>query len=269
MKKGRIIVTAHDVGLSHSVNIGVKYAISQKENIFTELSLLLNAPGSNEAAKIFKNYNIPINLCLVFSKFKPLFKNAKTLITSNGNLKKVDVETWDFSCIDDFDPKELENEINAQWDLFIKHVGRKPSALVSQKSEHGDPKILIPFVKKAKKENVPIRTPYWKWKRNYAAESYVVEQGLKSVNNIIICCRDWKGRFGKDLEEDLEEIKKTVCKNKGPTEILLFCGFVDEETYKLSSLTWQRGQYLNILKYNPSILLNLKEEFELISYADI
>jgi len=269
MRRKKLIVTAHDVGITHSVNLGIKYALNHPDNIFSELSLLVNAPGSEEAAKMFKDSDIPIDLCIVLTNYKPILKTHKTLVDKNGNFKRADTLEWDFSCIDSFSEEEIKKEIDAQWDWFIDNLGRKPSALTAQKGEHGDPKVLIPFVEKAKKENVPIRAPYWKWKSNYAAHAYVVEEGVKHTNNIIIGCFDWKGRFGMDIEEDLDKIIDTINSNVGITELFVFCGFVDEEIFDLSSVSWQRGQYLHILKYKTEILRKLKDSFDLISYSDL
>ncbi len=267
MKK-KVIITAHDVGMSHSINSGIKYALSSEDNIFTELSLLPNAPGSDEAAELFKESDLPIHLCVTLTNYKPLSENLKTMVDKDGHFKSVDVGEWDFSSIDEFSEAEIRKEIDAQWDWFVRHVGKKPSAMVTQKGEHGDPKILIPFVEKARKEGVPIRSPYWKWKSNYAAQAYVEEEELKQTKNMIIACRSWKGRYGMDLN-DIEGIIDKVNQNEGVTEIFVFCGFVDQELYELSSVNWQRGQYLHILKYQPEILRKLKEEFELIGYGDL
>src|SRR3989344_2404008 len=99
--KNKLIVTAHDFGLTHSGNLGVLYAINHPENIFTEYSLLPNAPGSMEA--------------------------VKTMVDKNGNFLDADATTWDFSCIDNFNDDEIITEIDAQYDWFVKNVGRKPS----------------------------------------------------------------------------------------------------------------------------------------------
>ena len=64
---------------------------------------------------------------------------------------KAETLAWDFSCIDKYSEEEIRREIDAQWDWFVKS-GQKPSGLVSQKGEHGDPKILLPFIEKAKKK---------------------------------------------------------------------------------------------------------------------
>lgn len=268
MKK-KLIITAHDVGISHSMNTGIIYALNHPDNIFTELSLLPNAPGSKEAAHMLRKVTIPINLCCVFTKFRPILKTHKTLTDKQGVFLKANTDTWDFSCIDSYADNEIKKELDAQWNWFIDNVGKKPSALTTQKGEHGDPKILLPFVEKAKKENVPIRAPYWKWQSNYAAHSFVNEEGVKHTDNIIIGISDWRGRFGMDIETDIDKIIETIEKKNGITELFIFCGFVDEELFNMTSVSWQRGQYLHILNYKPEILRTIKKRFDLISYKDL
>ena len=267
MTKKKLITTAHDFGLSGSVNEGILYAINHKNNIIKEYSLLPNAPYSKQGAEIAKEYKeLSVDLCIVLNNYEPLLTNHKTLVGSNGDFIKGDTSTWNFEVLDKFDEKEITREIHAQYEWFLKNVGRKPSALVTQKSEHGDPKILIPLADLAKKENLPIRTPAWKWFTNYAAQSYVEEQGIKHTSKVFVGCYDWKGRFGLDIEKDLDQLFNEA---EGISELLIFCGFADEELFKLSSVNWQRGQYLNMLERKNEILLRFKEKFDLISYKEV
>ena len=268
--KNKLIVTAHDFGLTHSVNLGVSYAINHPENIFTEYSLLPNAPGSMEAAKIAREHpELSVNLCITLTNYKPISQNLKTMVDESGNLLRANTGTWDFSCIDKFNDDEIITEINAQYDWFINNVGRKPSALVSQKNEHGDPKILLPVVEKAKKENLPIAGPFWKWKSNYGAQEFVKNEGVKYTSNVAICLGDWKGKLGYDLEIDLDKLIEDYLSKNGVSEFIVFCGFVDQETLNLSSLGWQRGQYLAILERKPEILRKIKDSFQLINYGEL
>ncbi|GAB4139898.1 MAG: hypothetical protein Fur0024_0630 [Patescibacteria group bacterium] len=270
MKK-KLIVTAHDFGFTHSVNEGILFALNHPQNIFTELSLLAVAPGSTEGARIAReNPQISTHLCisLMQDKFKPITK-PKTLVDRNGYFFKGATDTWDFSAIDNFDDKEVRDEVFAQYEWFVKNVGRKPSAIVSQKSEHGDPKILIHVSELAKKENLPVRTPLWKWKPNYGAETFIDSEGLKHTSSCFVGLLDWKGRFGYDLEADLDKLIEDINLKNGVSEVFIFCGFVDEETINLSSVNWQRGQILNIMERKPHIIQKIRENFDLISYRDL
>ncbi len=266
--KTKLIITAHDFGLTSSVNEGIIYALNHKNNIFSEISLLPNAPASEEAAQIAKNLDISVDLCICLTNYKPISKNLKTMVDAEGWFLKAETLAWDFSCIDKYSEEEIRREIDAQWDWFVKKVGKKPSGLVSQKGEHGDPKILLPFIEKAKKENVPVRTPVWKWKENYAAQSYANEENVLHTKAVFIGLFDWKGRYGYDLETRIDQLISDIKKTGDYSELLLFCGFVDEELMNLTSINWQRGQFLSILD-NDTIIGKIKDSFELISFKDL
>lgn len=264
----KLIVVAHDFGMTHAVNEGILYALKQKDNIITELSLLVNAPGSEEAAELCKKLDVSVSLNLNLCSLKPISKGLKTMIDSSGNFLKPNLSTWDFSIFDKEDELEIEREINAQWDWFVRHVEKKPSAILSRKSEHGDPKVLFPIIRRAKKEGVALRSPVWKWKENYGAQSYVEQEGVRVSNNMFVGILDWKGRFGYDLENDLDKLIRDVNNQKGVSELLVFAGFVDKETFNASSVNWQRGQYIQLAK-KGFVQRKLRSNFDLVSYKDL
>lgn len=159
--------------------------------------------------------------------------------------------------------------MDAQWRWFNKQMNRKPSALLNRKNEFADPLLLEIFVNKARKENVPIRTPVWSWQANYAAQSYVHQSGVKSTNNVYVGLLDWKGRFGYDLEQDIDKLISDINNSKGEiNELLVFPGFVDRELFSQSSLNWQRGQFLKIIQQGK-LTTALKKNFEIISFKNI
>ncbi len=267
-QKNKLIVTAHDFGLCNSVNKGIVLALEHPNNIITEVSLLPNAPGSKEAARIARDLKISVCLCVNLTTFKPLSTTVPSMVDKNGIFLKVDVGTWNFSSFDSYTEKDVALEIDAQWMWFVENVGRKPTAIVTRKSEFGDPKVLLPLIKKAKKESVPVRTPVWMWKENYGAQSYAKQEGIKLTQHIFIGLKDWCGRFGYDLEKGIDALIKDINSAKGLSELLVFPGFVDEELFKLSIINWQRGQFLQILN-KPEIIKKIKDNFELISCEDI
>ena len=271
MTKQKLIITIHDFGLTHAVNQGIFDAFADPNNIATNVSLLVTTPGREEASNFAKQHpEISIDLCISLTRNKPCLRTHKTLIDKNGNFKQANTTKWDFSILDEYDPKEIAMEINAQYNWFIKNVGRKPNALTTQRSEHGDPKILMPLVDLAKKENLPIRTPAWEWLTNYMAKQYVLDNKVQTTDLVIVGIKDWRGKFGFDLDTEMDKlIKKLKSVNDGIAELLLFVGYTDEELFEYSSVTWQRGQYLDILYRRPQILNKLKNEFDLISYKDI
>jgi len=270
MNKKKVIITGHDLGFSRSINEGFGYALKKLPKVFSELSILPNSKYSNEAVNIAKDSGIPTNLCFCLTNSKMVsLSKSPSLTGPNGLMYNADTINWDFSIIDKFDQKEIENEISAQYEWFIKSFGHKPSALVSQKGEHGDPKVLEPIIKLAKEEKIPMRAPMWKWKSNYGAQSLVESEGIKTTNNIFMAIKDWRGNFGYDLETEIEKLISDVKNSEGISEILFLAGFCDQELFDLTSISWQRGQLLNILKRKYFLIERLYSEFEVISFGDL
>jgi predicted glycoside hydrolase/deacetylase ChbG (UPF0249 family) len=267
MKK-KLIVTAHDFGYFNSVNDGIIYALSHKNNIITEVSVLPNFKISNRSAELLKPFNVSVSLNTNFTTGKPLSSNVKSMTGEDGNFKKADTNTWDFSCIDSFTDKDIRMELNAQYEWFIRQFGRKPAAILSRKNEYSDPKILMHIVELCKKEGVVMRVPYWKWQKNYAAESFVRDEGVKCPSNIFIGFGEWKGIYGYDLEHELDRMIGDAKKEPGVVELLLAIGFVDRELFDSTSLSWQRGQFLKLLD-DDNLIRKIKENFELINFADL
>lgn len=266
MKK-RLIVTGHDFGLCHSVNEGFLYALNQSPSILTELALIVNAPGSLEAAEAARKTQLSVSLNFNITSLRPLSSGLRTLVDPHGDFYKPNLYQWDFSFLDQVEEGEVVRELEAQWDFFVREVGRKPSAILSRKGEHGDPKVLLAVVEKAKKEGVAIRTPAWRWKENYAAQAFVEDSGVRCSQNIFIGCLDWQGRFGYDLERDVGKLINDINQKEGVSELFIFVGFADEELFALSShVNWQRGQYLQILRQKAELLERLRDNFELIGY---
>ena len=266
MKK--LITVIHDYGLCESVNKGIEYVLEHKNNIISDVSLLVNASASKKAADYIRKNNLSACLNINLTTFKPLAEKVRSLVDKDGNFKGVDASTWDFSAIGSFEEKEIEREINAQYEWFIKHIGAKPKALLSRKNEFGDPKILIPVVELAKRENLPLRAPVWMWKENYGAQSYVEQSGVKSTKHVFIGLKDWKGRFGYDPARDLDTLIVDIKEKKGISELLFFAGFVDEELFNISSVNWQRGQFIQLIE-RGYLTKKIKSNFELISYSDL
>lgn len=270
MKK-RLIITGHDFGLSSSINAGYSYALTKLPKVFSELSLLPNSKYSEAAAKIAKKSGISTNLSISFVAHH-LYSLSKgpSLMDQNGFLKRADnVNLWDFSVIDSFTPEDIEQEIAAQYQWFLDTMGHKPSALVTQKGEHGDPKILEPMIKLAKKEGLPMRAPLWQWQANYGAQSLVESEGIKSTSQFLVCFKDWKAGGGFDPEKELDTIIEKIKAVDGVSEIAFLAGFCDAELLDMTSVSWQRGQILAILKRKYHIIERLYSEFDVITYSDL
>lgn len=267
--KTKLITTIHDFGLTHSVNEGIFYALKNKNaDIITNLSILPNTSGSLEAATFLKdNPNISATLCFALTTGRPISQNVSSMIDDDGNFLRANTKVWDFSIIDKYSDEDIRTELEAQYKWFLDNVGRRPDGITTQKNEHGDPKVLKPFLEIAKREDLVIQVPLWKWSSNYAARSYAQSMKITSTSNAVVGVYDWKGRFGYDLENDLDRLILDLSKVDGVSELILFCGFVDKELFDISSVSWQRGQIFNVLN-NDSLCQKIRESFDLVSYRD-
>lgn len=102
-----------------------------------------------------------------------------------------------------------------------------------------------------------------------ACQSLVESEGISSTSQFIVCFKDWQQSSGYDLETDLEQIITKVNSQAGVSELALFCGFCDQELLDMTSVSWQRGQLLNILKRKYHLIERLYREFEIITYSDL
>lgn len=270
MKK-KVIITGHDFGYSSSVNLGFEYILSQNKPLFSELSILTNSPNSLDAVRIAKRCKLPTNLAFSFVNAK-LFSLSLTpsLLGKGNHLKGItNVLDWDFSIIDTFTESDIEAEIQAQYGWYLKHFGHKPSALVSQKGEHGDPKILEPMIRLAKRENIPMRAPLWRWKTNYGAQSLVEFEGIKTTSQIFVCFKNWQNWSGYDLEVDSDSLIQKINNASGVSEILFLPGFCDQKLFDMTSISWQRGQIISIMERKYYLIKRLYQEFKVISFNDL
>jgi predicted glycoside hydrolase/deacetylase ChbG (UPF0249 family) len=269
--KPQIIITGHDLGYSPSVNDGFSYILSSPNKFFSELSILPNARASIQAVKIAKESNVPVNLAISLVNAKQFcLSRASSLLGEGNHLKDVqNIKSWDFSVIDTFDPSDIELEITAQYQWFLDNFGHKPSALVTQKGEHGDPKILEPMIKLAKQEGLPMRAPWWKWQTNYGAQSLVEFEGIKTTSQIIVCFKDWQNISGFDLEEDFDKIIAKIYQSAGVTELAVLPGFCDRDLLDTTSLSWQRGRAVALFEQKYDLIERLYNDFDVITYSDL
>ncbi len=268
MKK-KLIVTAIDFGLCDSVNEGILWCLNHKNNIITNLALIPNALASQDAVDKVKGSDLEISLNTTFTTGRPLSPDVSSLVDNQGNFLKVNTDNWDFSALGQYEKADLKVELDAQWDWFIKQFGKKPGALLSRKNEFADPLLLELFVNKAREENVPVRTPVWRWQTNYSAQSYVNQSKVKSTTGVFVGILDWNEKFGYDLEKDLERLVHDISDSPGEySELLVYPGFVDRTLFKESSVNWQRGQFLKVMQ-KGEFTKAIKDNFELISFKDI
>lgn len=226
MKK--LIVVADDFGLTRSVNEGILRAY--RDGIVTEISLELNAPGTDDALKSIIKYKLKhVGVHLLLHSWK---------------------ETGSFYHRDDYmrlfkksTASHIRTLAQKEFALFEKILERKPSHIIPQKGIHGNLKVLESIISYAKSYNIPVRIPRTDLvgdfhDENYAAEIMVKRSGIKTTQHMIAYVSG----------SDIAEIRSRLLKDLGnvhegeSTELMFHPGYVDEELLRYTSLRYERAR---------------------------
>ncbi|MBX7144211.1 MAG: ChbG/HpnK family deacetylase [Oligoflexia bacterium] len=125
-----VVINADDFGFSPAVNIGILRAC--REGLVTSVSLLMNAEGTKNAAKIAKDYALDTGVHVNLTDGRPLADRKYRHITrSDGNFIGLDSLAIKLSLYADA-LREAREEIYAQISYCIA-LGIQPSHLNSHK----------------------------------------------------------------------------------------------------------------------------------------
>jgi len=250
----KLIVIADDFGLCKSVNKGIVKAYN--EGIVTEISLMLNSSGTENAISLIKKHNLKrVGLHLLLfdwiNKGEKFNKDNYTTLF----LKKTAEEILDLAT--------------QEFKQFEKELGFTPTHICPHQGIHGNLKLLDVIIKYASKNNIPVRLPKTLLTssgidaENYAAEIMLKRAKIKTTTYL----------FAHILGSDIKEIKDGFLKDLDKVksnevaEMFVHPGFFDEELMKLSSLNYERARDLTICldpKFKKDIL---KKGFKLVNYS--
>lgn len=121
-----LIVNADDFGASPGINRGIWEA--HQRGILTSTSLLVNAPFSQEAAKLAgasQTLSVGLHVDLPKETSRPT--------------------------------EHARAALRRQWARFVELMGRAPTHLDSHHNAHRDPQLLPPFVELAAEHGLPLR----------------------------------------------------------------------------------------------------------------
>ena len=126
------IVNGDDFGASFGINQGIIKA--HREGILTSTSLMVNMPGTEEAARL--SLNIP-----------KMSVGLHVVLTN---------ETWE--PLINFDSKdECNDELQRQWDRFSELTGKTPTHLDAHHNIYRDERLTSLFVEWAIQKRIPLR----------------------------------------------------------------------------------------------------------------
>ena len=243
----KLIINADDFGLTHGVTQAIWDAM--KNGVVTSTTMMINTPGTLEAAKIAKeNPDLPIGLHINISLGDPLTKCSS--LTRNGHFVKPLVLGTDEGYLED----ELEREVEAQYERFVELVGRKPTHLDSHLYAHQNfPKVGIAVLRLAERHGLPVRDmATMKYSRTVFEGNFKVKPNETSV--------DLKRKFIRLVDE----LKKADC-----AELMVHPGWEDEWLLTNSSYNVQRKLEYDVL-VDPDIIHYLRnEDITLSSFQDV
>lgn len=239
-----LIFNADDFGYSNGINYGIIDAY--RNGVLTSTTLMVTMSGTMHAVEIMKqNPKLAVGLHLNISLGKPL-TSGKTLVDKNGFFMKPDNLPKGYL----YNEEELRSEIRAQYEKYLKLVGKKPTHLDS----HLFSTDKVPQMRKIASEiaienNIPMR--------NFDIELY---NHVEFIN--------YRNYNAKPTLDYVVEFFEDIIKNQY-VEIMTHPGYVDYNLYNNSSYNIQRINEVKFLTSN--IIKNLieKNHVNLITYNDV
>lgn len=120
----RILIRADDLGYSRSVNFGIYDSVHN--GIVNNVGVMINMQSTEMGLNLLKNEDVDLGMHTNISNGRPVLpaSNVPSLVDKDGNFKRSSIY-WhskkDFVVLD-----EAIAEVDAQYHLFLKLVGRQP-----------------------------------------------------------------------------------------------------------------------------------------------
>ena len=240
----KLIVNADDFGMSRGVNLGIIEA--HKNGIVTSTTLMVTMPEVEQALLLARDcQNLGIGLHLNCTLGKPL-TDCKSLIKDSGEFYKPR-ENPNQAL---FDEEEIYREFSAQYDLFVKQVGRKPTHLDSHLYAHQVySKAKAAALRLANEKGIAIR--------EFQAEGY----------EPTVFYGDFKYKEGETIAELMEKlVGDTPILNSKTVELMCHPAYVDNALFTMSTYTIGRIKELDILTSEEAKSFVKKNNIELINF---
>jgi predicted glycoside hydrolase/deacetylase ChbG (UPF0249 family) len=164
-----VIINADDLGATPGINAGIVEAIDAR--VVTSASLMVNMPGSREAAAMMKHRpwaSVGIHVNLTF-------------------------ERYDEPIVDFDDPGAVESEVTTQFERFQELVARPPTHVDSQHNVQRDARLQPILADAAARLGVPLRENgpveyfphfYGRWDGETHPEHISIESLLSMIDTL-------------------------------------------------------------------------------------
>lgn len=153
----RLIVNADDFGAGRGINRGI--AEAHRDGIVTSASLMVEMPGSEEAARLA-------------AELPSLSVGLHAALTGEDGAALVDFD----------DSEACRAELRRQLRRFEQLVGRPPTHLDSHHNVHRDPRLRPVFLELAEELRIPLREHSWaRYRSDFYGQWEDGETHLESV----------------------------------------------------------------------------------------
>lgn len=240
----KLIVNADDFGLSKGVNYGILEA--HLNGIVTSTTLMITTPEVDHAILISKDApKLKIGLHLNITLGSPITSCPSLVKEGNIFYKPSELPNQD-----EFKEEEIYQEFKAQYNLFVKKVGKKPTHFDSHLYAHQRyPKAKSAIIRLAKEVKLPVRG--------------ITTNGFKEVKFFDFFKANDTNNLSKMIENKMDEILSHEI-----AELMVHPAYMDEFLQTKSSYSYPRILELEILTDKKTKKLLKTNNIKLIAYDD-
>lgn len=248
----KLILNGDDFGISRGVNAAMIDCFTK--GYLSSTSMMVNMPACQEASELMKMYpGLSVGIHLNLTVGKPLTK-CNSLVKEDGTFNKGMLKNSEH-----VNKQEIENELRAQMDRFIKLTGKKPTHI---NSHHGIEQIegAEAIVCQLSREyDLPVRRFFTLPSGNHPDIDYVIPEAKMLFNFEDYATPEKVIALFSDSDLASDKVYEYACHP----------GYVDYEILQMSSLTTGRAYDAHVF-LSEQIGQWIKEhQIELVGYEAI
>lgn len=239
-----LIVNADDFGLSKGINYGIFEA--HLNGIVSSTTLMITMPEVDHALEISKEApDLKIGLHLNITLGRPITHCPSLVKADNHFYKPSELPNQDA-----FIEEEIYQEFKAQYELFLKKLGKKPTHFDSHLYAHQRyPKAKSAVTRLAKEVNLPVRG--------------LTINGFKKVKFFDFFKANNTNNLFEIIESKLEELLSHEI-----AELMVHPAYIDEFLQHKSSYNYPRVLELEVLTDKRIKEMIQANKINLIGYDD-
>lgn len=247
----KTLVTADDFGFSSNINRAIIDAY--KKGRVTEMSLMIDSYGTDEAIKLIKEHKI-IDVGLHFSLCRVTRDN-----------KMIRGKEYDF-VLNNWTSKQLEKAFDEEVEMFIRKVGYVPKHIIGHKHISLHPNLIKYVAEYCLKNNCYARTHI----DHKTLKVTNIPQGIKIgriTDNVLAFCYGSPIQMYKLYKEKIVSLINKS--NPSSIEIFFHPGYSGEFEKPLTSFIQERIDDINFLLSDYFLKLIREENLLLVPSSEI